>query len=98
MSRIEYQGPFVKGFIHADVNVTTSVSDVLPIAPVGTRRVSLAIQNTSATQTVQAIFADSGTVGIRIPPLSSISQECYNGPLRLIASGAATVHIAYANS
>jgi len=95
---IAYQGAFIKGYVHADVAVTTTAAQFLPIAPAGTRRVALVIQNTSATQTVQAIFADSGTVGIRIPPLGSITQENYNGPVRLIATGAAQVHLAYSNS
>jgi|Laugrefa1bdmlbdn_1035148.scaffolds.fasta_scaffold00044_8 hypothetical protein len=99
MSRTEYQGAFIKGYIHSDVSVGTSAAQFLPIADAGTRRVALVIQNTSATATVQAIFAASGAVGIRIPPLGSITQENYNGPVRLISSAAATqVHIAYANS
>jgi len=99
MSKIDYQGPFIKGYVHADVTVGTSAAQFLPTAPAGTRRVALVIQHTSATATVQAIFADAGAVGIRIPPLGSITQENYNGTVRLIASAAATqVHIAYANS
>ena len=96
---VSYQGAFIKGFVHADVTVGTGAAEFLPIAPAGTRRVALAIQNTSTTATVQAIFANTGAVGIRIPPLGSISQENYNGPVRLISSAGATqVHIAYANS
>lgn len=99
MSKIEYQGPFIKGYVHADVSVGTSAAEFLPIAPAGTRRVALVIQNTSTTATIQAILASTGAVGIRIAPLGSITQENYNGPVRLISSGAATpVHIAYANS
>jgi hypothetical protein len=99
MSKIEYQGAFIKGYVHADVSVGVSAAEFLPIAPVGTRRVALVIQNTSTTATVQAILASSGSVGIRIPPLGSITQENYNGPVRLVSSAAATaVHIAYANS
>lgn len=99
MSHIEYTGPFVKGFVHADITVGLSAAEVLAIAPAGTRRVGLVIQNLSPTATVQAILASSGSVGIRIPPLGNISQENYNGPVRLISSVADTpVHIAYANS
>jgi hypothetical protein len=99
MSRTEYQGAFIKGYIHSDVSVGTSAVQFLPIADAGTRRVALVIQNTSATATVQAIFAATGSVGIRIPPLGSITQENYNGPVRLISSAATTqVHLAYANS
>lgn len=99
MSHIAYQGAFVKGYIHADVTVGTSAAQFLATAPAGTRRVALVIQNTSATNTVQAILADTGAVGIRIPPLGTISQENYNGTVRLIASPSSTqVHIAYANS
>jgi hypothetical protein len=99
MSRNEYQGAFIKGYVHTDTTVGTSAVAVLPTAPAGTRRVALVIQNTSATATVQAIFAETGAVGIRIPPLGSITQENYNGPVRLISSAASTqVHLAYANS
>jgi len=99
MSHITYQGAFIKGYIHADTTVGTSAAEVLARAPAGTRRVALVIQNTSATATVQAIFADTGAVGIRIPPLGTLSQENYNGTVRLISSIASTqVHIAYANS
>ena len=100
MSKIvSYQGAFIKGYVHADVTVGTSAAQFLPTSPAGTRRVALVVQNTSATATVQAIFADTGAVGIRIPPLGSITQENYNGTVRLISSAAATqVHIAYANS
>lgn len=99
MSKIEYQGPFVKGYVHADVTVGTSAAEFLATAPAGTRRVALVIQNTSSTATIQAILADTGAVGIRIPPLGSIVQDNYNGTLRLISSQANTsVHIAYATS
>ena len=98
MSNITYQGAFIKGYIHADVAVTPTATEFLAMAPAGTRRVALVIQNTSATATVQAIFADTGAVGIRIPPLGSITQENYNGTVRLIASANTQVHIAYANS
>lgn len=99
MSKIEYTGSFIKGFVHADTTVGTAAAEVLAIAPAGTRRVSLVIQNLSTSATVQAILASSGSVGIRIPPLGNITQENYNGPVRLISSAAATpVHIAYANS
>lgn len=99
MSHIAYQGAFIKGYIHADVSVGTTAAQFLATAPAGTRRVAVVIQNTSATATVQAIFADAGAVGIRIPPLGSITQENYNGTVRLIATAAATqVHLAYANS
>ena len=85
--------------MHSDVSVGTSATQFLPTAPAGSRRVALVIQNLSATNTVQAILADSGSVGIRIPPLGNITQENYNGTVRLISSGAATpVHLAYANS
>jgi hypothetical protein len=94
-----YSGPFIKGYIHADISVGTSAAQVLATAPAGTRRVALVIQNTSTTATVQAILADTGALGIRIAPLGSITQENYNGTVRLISSEAATlVHLAYANS
>ena len=99
MSRNEYQGAFIKGYIHADTTVGLTAVQALPTAPAGTRRVALVVQNTSATATVQAIFADTGAVGIRIPPLGSVTQENYNGTVRLISSADNTqVHIAYANS
>lgn len=99
MSHIEYSSPFIKGFVHQDVTVGTTASEVLAIAPAGTRRVAVVIQNTSSTATVQAILAGSGSVGIRIPPLGAITQDNYNGPVRLISSAANTqVHLAYANS
>ena len=99
MSHIEYTGPFIKGFVHSDTTVGLTAAEALAIAPAGSRRVSLVIQNLSTTATVQAILAASGSVGIRIPPLGNITQENYNGPVRLISSVAATpVHIAYANS
>jgi hypothetical protein len=86
-----FSGPFIKGYIHA--------AQVLATAPAGTRRVALVIQNTSTTATVQAILADTGALGIRIAPLGVITQENYNGTVRLISSEAATtVHLAYANS
>ena len=96
---ISYQGAFIKGYEHADFSVGTTASTALFMAPAGTRRVALVIQNTSTTATVQAILHPHGSVGIRIAPLGSITQENYNGPVRLISSEAATtVHIAYANS
>lgn len=99
MSHTTYQGAFIKGYIHADVTVGTAAAEALAIAPAGTRRVGLVIQNLSTTATVQAILAASGSVGIRIPPLGNITQENYNGPVRLVSSVAATpVHVAYANS
>jgi len=99
MSHIDYNGPFIKGYVHSDITVGTAASEVLAFSPAGSRRVALVIQNLSTTATVQAILAEAGSVGIRIAPLGSITQENYNGPVRLISTAAATpVHLAYANS
>jgi len=93
-----FSGPFIKGYIHADLSVGTSAAEFLATAPAGTRRVALVIQNNSTTATVQAILADTGAVGIRIPPLGVLTQENYNGTVRLISTAATQVHLAYANS
>lgn len=99
MSNITYQGAFVKGYIHADVVVGTAAAEFLATAPAGTRRVALVIQNKSTSASVQVILADTGAVGIYVPPLGNITQENYNGTVRIIASAAATpVHIAYATA
>lgn len=99
MSHITYQGAFIKGFTHADVAVGTTAAQFLAMVPAGTRRVALVIQNKSTSASVQVILADTGAVGIYVPPLGNITQENYNGTVRIIASAAATpVHIAYATA
>ena len=96
----DYTGPFIKGYIHQDITVGVgSPATYLSTAPAGTRRVALVIQNTSPTAIVTAVLADSGSAGIRIYPLGTITQDNYNGSVRLNSTEADTiVHLAYANS
>lgn len=97
MAHISFSTPFTKSFVHTNVNVGTTDAEILPAtAESYDKRVMLIIQNKHASATIQVVFAPSGAVGIFLAPLQSISIENYNGPVRAIASAAATpVHIAY---
>ena len=98
MANIAFSTPFTKSFVHADVNVGTTASEILPATTnAHDKRVMLIVQNKHSSATIQVVFAASGATGILLAPQQSISIENYNGSVRAIASAAATpVHIAYA--
>lgn len=97
MSNISFSTPFTRSFVHQDVTAGTTASTILATAVTPERRVVVTVQNKSASETIQVILADTGSVGILVPPLGNISLDNYNGAVRVIASAAATpVHLAYA--
>ena len=97
MANIAFSTPFSKSFTHTDVNVGVTVAEILaPTTNPYEKRVMLIVQNKHATATIQVIFASAGSSGILLMPQQSLSIENYNGPVRAIASAAATpVHLAY---
>jgi hypothetical protein len=96
-SNISISSPFLRGFTHADVTAGVAVAELLAAAVTPERRIVVIIQNKSTTASIQVVLADTGSVGIYVPPLGNISIDNYNGAVRVIASAAATpVHIAYA--
>jgi len=96
MGAIQISTPILKSFTHTTTTVGTSAVQIVQPAVVGTRRVSVIIQNQSAVATLKLIFADaSGSDGIIIQPATIFSMENYNGSVWAIASAASTpVHIA----
>lgn len=102
MSKIEYQGPFVKSYTHSDLTTSATANTattILPIATVGTRRVQVLIQNQSTSASVEVIFNENGTAGLVLPPQGNIGVDNYNGAVRVIsASTAVPLHLAYAIS
>ena len=96
MSATSISSPILRSFIHGDVTIGTSPSSVLATNTTSSRRIVVLVQNKSATATIQVILADTGSVGIIVPPLSNISLDNYNGPVRAFSDTAGTVvHVAY---
>ena len=96
MSNIKFSSPFLRGFTHQEFTAGTADSTLLDAAITPARRVAVIVQNKSTTASIQVILSESGSIGLFVPPLGSISLDNYNGHIRVIASAAATpVHIAY---
>jgi hypothetical protein len=99
MSHFKFSSPLIRGFIHSQQSVGTSISTVLTTAPTPERRVSIIVQNQHATAVIEVILADTGSDGLLVQPKESISLDNYNGIIRCISDTAATpVHIAYATA
>lgn len=96
-NNVSLSSPLLKAFIHGDVTLGTSPSTVLASNATSSRRIIVFVQNKSATATIQVILAETGSVGIIVSPLSNISLDNYNGPVRAFTNDAAgsVVHIAY---
>ena len=96
MSSISLSSPILKSFVHADSTIGTAITQVLAANATSSRRVIVLIQNKSATASIEVIFASNGSNGIIVPPLSNISLDNYNGPVRAFATAAGTlIHVAY---
>ena len=95
-----YSGPFVKEYKHSDVTTSSSANTattILPIAPVGTRRIQVLIQNQSASASIEVIFNEAGTSGLVLPPQGNIGVDNYNGAVRVISTSTSVpLHLAYA--
>jgi len=102
MSKIEYQGPFIKSYTHSDLTTSATANTattILPIAPVGTRRVQVLIQNQSTSNSIEVIFNETGTAGLILPPQGNIGVDNYNGAVRVISPNISVpIHLAYAVS
>lgn len=98
MANIALSSPISKSFVHTTTTVGTSAVKIVNNADTSTRRISLIIQNQSATATVKLIFSDTaGTEGIIIQPSTVYAIENYNGAVWAIASAVSTpVHTAVA--
>lgn len=99
---MQYSGPFVKEYIHSDLTTSgtpNTATQILPIAPVGVRRVQVLIQNQSASASIEVIFNQNGTSGLTLPPQGNIGVDNYNGAVRVISTSASVpIHLAYAVS
>lgn len=99
MSHISISSPFIRSFIHTDYTVGTSVGGFLAAAVTPERRTVVIIQNQSTTASIEVILNGSGTAGIYVAPLGSLTVDNYLGIVRMSASAASTpVHIAYATA
>jgi len=99
MANIQISSPFIRSFIHTDYTVGTSVGTTLAAATTPERRTVVIIQNQSTTASIEVILAGSGSAGIYVAPLGSLTIDNYLGVVRMSASAAATpVHIAYATA
>ena len=101
-SNIQFTGPFVKEYKHSDLTTSSSANTattILPIAPVGTRRVQVLIQNQSASNSIEVIFNEAGTAGLILPPQGNIGVDNYNGAVRVISPNISVpIHLAYATA
>jgi len=98
MSHISFSSPFIRSFVQADYTVGTSVTGYLAAAATPERRIVVIIQNQSTTASIEVILG-SGSVGIYVAPLGSLTIDNYLGIVRMSASAASTpVHIAYATA
>lgn len=102
MSHVKFSSPFIKGLTHSNTSVTATTGatavTLLAKAQPHERRAAVIVQNQSSANSVYLILNDSATVGLLIPPLGSISFDNYNGIIKAYVSGAAVVHLAYANA
>lgn len=99
MANIQISSPFLRGFIHADLtaNITSAVKLDAAVTP--ERRIIVIVQNQSTTASIDVILNGTGTAGIYVAPLGSLTIDNYNGIVRMNASAASTpVHIAYATA
>lgn len=97
MSNISISTPFVPAFIHADVTLSTTATQVLAASVTPEKRVSLILQNKDASIAVEIILAGSGSTGLILAAGASLSLDSYKGAVRAkSASGAPILHIAYA--
>ena len=96
MSHISVSTPFLKSISHSDVTVGTAKSQIVTLPTnITEKRIVVIVQNKSTTATIQVIGNATDTVGILVPPLSSITLDNYNGVLYAFSTAAATtVHIA----
>lgn len=95
-SQIQISTPFLRTFVHDDVSIGTSISEVLPALENYKKRIIVIIQNKSEDATIEVILSATDTVGIEVPPKGNLSVDNYNGSVRIVASGASTlVHVAY---
>jgi hypothetical protein len=96
MSAIQISSPILKGFIHSDVTLSTTSAVILDANATSSKRIIVLIQNKSATAVIQVRFAETGTVGIIVPPLSNISIDNYNGHVRAFTDTDGSIaHVAY---
>jgi len=96
MSSLTLSSPLLKGFIHADATIGTASTLLLDANSAFSKRVIVIVQNKSATATIEVRFAETGSVGLLVPPLSNISIDNYNGHVRAFSTAAGTlVHVAY---
>jgi hypothetical protein len=97
MSNISISSPFVPAFIHADVTLSTSFSQVLAASVTPEKRVSLIIQNKDTSIPVEIILNVSGSAGLILAAGASLSLDSYKGAVQAkSASGSPTLHISYA--
>lgn len=98
MGNIAFSTPFTKSFVHNDVTVGLSASEILAqTTNPYDKRVMLVVQNKHDTAIIQVILATSGSVGLELQPNQSCTIENYNGAVRAISDTASTtVHVAYA--
>lgn len=97
MSNISISSPFVPSFVHADVTLDTTFAEVLPASVTPEKRVSLIIQNKDSSIAAEIVLAGSGSTGLILAAGASLSLDSYKGAVRAkSASGAPTLHIAYA--
>ena len=95
-SQISVSSPFLKSISHSDVTVGTAKSQIVTIPTnITEKRVVVIVQNKSTSASIQVIGNDTDTVGLLVPPLSSITLDNYNGALYAVSTAASTtVHIA----
>ena len=97
MSNISISSPFVPAFIHSDVTLSTTATEVLPASVTPEKRVSLILQNKDASIAAEIILNGSGSTGLILAAGASLSLDSYKGAVRAkSASGTPTLHIAYA--
>lgn len=97
MSNISISTPFVPAFIHSDVTLSTTATEVLPASVTPEKRVSLILQNKDASIAAEIILNGSGSTGLILAAGASLSLDSYKGAVRAkSASGTPTLHIAYA--
>jgi hypothetical protein len=96
-SYVSFSTPALRKLTHLpNYTCTTSYVEVLAPRVLPERRVLVIIQNKSTSATLEIVLDSTGTDGLIVGPLGTLTVDNYNGPIRLKSTTAGSIaHIAY---
>lgn len=97
MSHVKISSPFIKNYSHDNYSCGTAYLKFVDKADAYKRRVSVIIQNQSASDIY--FNSDGGATGVKIASGFTLSFDNYNGAIWVKgSSGGETVHVAIAEA